>query len=288
MTNLQLKITGCVILYHPQMDVIDNILSYIDYVECLYIVDNGGGEAITAKFVDNPKVKLICHKENMGIAYSLNEVLKSVANEYDLLLTMDQDSSFVADSMKKYVDACDKIAWNTTLALGAKIVAVGTDIDIVDNVEWIKAENMITSGNLISVKNALAIGGFDEELFIDEVDSDFIYRGRENGLDILYNKCGIYLAHTVGSPEYHSFLRHVTKVQNHNKIRKYYMFRNRLVVLQKHFKIIGFRRAWNYYIKANISLLRDTLFFEDDTFGKLQYMMMGFMDFLCGRLGKRF
>ena len=285
---MRLKIAGCVILYHPQMDTIDNILSYIDHVECLYIINNGGGEAVTAKFVDNSKVKIIHHKENMGIAYSLNEVLQAIVNEYDLLLTMDQDSSFVADSMKKYVGACDEIVWDTTLALGAKIIAAGTDIDFVENVEWEKAENMITSGNLISVKNALAIGGFDESLFIDEVDSDFIYRGREDGLDILYNKCGIYLAHTVGSPAYHSFLGHVTKVQNHNKIRKYYIFRNRLVVLQKHFKIIGFRRAWNYYIKANISLIRDTLFFEDDTFAKLQYMMMGFMDFLCGRLGKRF
>ncbi len=285
---MKLKIAGCVILYHPQMDAIDNILSYIDHVECLYIIDNGGGETVTAKFVNDPKVKIIRHKENKGIAYSLNEVLQAIVNEYDLLLTMDQDSRFLADSIKKYVDACDEIVWNTTLALGAKIIAAGTDIDIVENVEWEKAENMITSGNLISVKNALAIGGFDEALFIDEVDSDFIYRGRENELTVLYNKCGIYLAHTVGRPEYHSFLGHLTKVQNHNKIRKYYMFRNRFVVLKKHFRVIGLRRAWNYYIKANISLIRDTLFFEDDTLGKLQYMMMGFIDFWCGRLGKRF
>lgn len=285
---MKLKIAGCVILYHPQMDAIDNILSYIDHVECLYIINNGGGETVTAKFVNDPKVKIIRHKENKGIAYSLNEVLQAIVNEYDLLLTMDQDSRFLADSIKKYVDACDEIVWNTTLALGAKIIAAGTDIDIVENVEWEKAENMITSGNLISVKNALAIGGFDEALFIDEVDSDFIYRGRENELTVLYNKCGIYLAHTVGRPEYHSFLGHLTKVQNHNKIRKYYMFRNRFVVLKKHFRVIGLRRAWNYYIKANISLIRDTLFFEDDTLGKLQYMMMGFIDFWCGRLGKRF
>ena len=285
---MKLKIAGCVILYHPQMDAIDNILSYIDHVECLYIIDNGGGETVTAKFVNDPKVKIIRHKENKGIAYSLNEVLQAIVNEYDLLLTMDQDSRFLADSIKKYVDACDEIVWNTTLALGAKIIAAGTDIDIVENVEWEKAENMITSGNLISVKNALAIGGFDEALFIDEVDSDFIYRGRENELTVLYNKCGIYLAHTVGRPEYHSFLGHLTKVQNHNKIRKYYMFRNRFVVLKKHFRVIGLRRVWNYYIKANISLIRDTLFFEDDTLGKLQYMMMGFIDFWCGRLGKRF
>lgn len=285
---MKLKIAGCVILYHPQMDAIDNILSYIDHVECLYIINNGGGETVTAKFVNDPKVKIIRHKENKGIAYSLNEVLQAIVNEYDLLLTMDQDSRFLADSIKKYVDACDEIVWNTTLALGAKIIAAGIDIDIVENVEWEKAENMITSGNLISVKNALAIGGFDEALFIDEVDSDFIYRGRENELTVLYNKCGIYLAHTVGRPEYHSFLGHLTKVQNHNKIRKYYMFRNRFVVLKKHFRVIGLRRAWNYYIKANISLIRDTLFFEDDTLGKLQYMMMGFIDFWCGRLGKRF
>lgn len=151
-----------------------------------------------------------------------------------------------------------------------------------------KAENMITSGNIISVNNALLIGGFDEDLFIDEVDSDFIYKGREAGFNIYTNETGVYLLHSLGNPSYHMFLGRRTKVQNHNKIRKYYMFRNRFVVLKKHYQIIGPRRAWNYYIKANISLVRDVLFFENDKWSKLKYMATGFIDFLIGRLGKKY
>lgn len=285
------KIAGCVILYNPKIDTIDNILSYIRYIEQLYIIDNGGGGIVYSRFADNPKVKFIQHKENMGIAYSFNEVLKDAEGKFELLLTMDQDSCFFDDSMKTYVNEIPKFDWSKTLAIGPKIVepdfCMSTDSKK-SSTKWNLAENMITSGNIISVKNALHIGGFDEDLFIDEVDSDFIYKGREAGFDIFTNETGVYLLHSVGNPSNHRFLGLRTKVQNHNKVRKYYIFRNRFVVLKKHYQIIGPRRAWNYYIKANISLVRDVLFFENDKWSKLKYMATGFIDFLIGRLGKKY
>lgn len=285
------KIAGCVILYNPKMDTVDNILSYFKYIEQLYIVDNSNGDIVGSCFADNPKVKFIQHKENMGIAYSFNEVLKDAENKYDLLLTMDQDSCFFDDSMKTYVNEIPKVDWSKTLAIGPKIVE--PDFCILadskkSSTKWTLAENMITSGNIISVKNALLIGGFDEDLFLDEVDSDFIYKGREAGFNIYTNETGVYLLHSLGNPSYHMFLGRRTKVQNHNEIRKYYMFRNRFVVLKKHYQTIGPRRAWNYYIKANISLVRDVLFFENDKWSKLKYMATGFIDFLIGRLGKKY
>jgi len=172
------KIAGCVILYNPKIDTIDNILSYIRYIEQLYIIDNGGGGIVYSRFADNPKVKFIQHKENMGIAYSFNEVLKDAEGKFELLLTMDQDSCFFDDSMKTYVNEIPKFDWSKTLAIGPKIVepdfCMSTDSKK-SSTKWNLAENMITSGNIISVKNALLIGGFDEDLFIKEEKLGSIY-----------------------------------------------------------------------------------------------------------------
>ena len=152
---------------------------------------------------------------------------------------------------------------------------------------WKQTVNIITSGNIVSVKNALAIGGYDEDLFIDEVDSDFCFRGIKAGYEIYTNVSGIYLLHSLGNPSYHKYFGHVTKVQNHNKIRKYYIFRNRLVVLFRHGRIMGVKRCWNYYIKANINLISDVLLFENGKLEKMRYIAKGLLDFLNCRLGKR-
>ena len=67
-----------------------------------------------------------------------------------------------------------------------------------DRIYWQPVRRLITSGNIINVKNALAIGGFNEELFIDEVDYDICYRGTEMNLAVFECTEGIYLRHSVG------------------------------------------------------------------------------------------
>lgn len=284
------KLAASVILYNPDDSVVANVKSYIEYIDVLYIVDNGNSkkaiDLLTSVFFD--KIKVFEHRENMGIACSLNEVLKDANGKFDLLLTMDQDSKFYDGSMKLYIQELAKFDWQKTLAVGASIVSYGFIAASDVQVEWTPTECMITSGNIISVENALLIGGFDERLFIDEVDSEFIYRGRKAGYDVFANISGIYLLHSLGNPSFHKFLGHMTKVQNHNKIRKYYMFRNRLVVLSKYWKFIGFKRSWNYYIKANLGLVRDVVLFEDDKFEKLKYIVLGLRDFLTNKLGRKF
>lgn len=284
------KVAASVILYNADESVVDNIKSYIDYIDFLYVVDNGNSEKVinilATMFPD--KQKIIKHTENFGIARSLNEVLRDAYDKFDLLLTMDQDSRFYNENMRIYRNEVNKFDWNKTLALGASVV--GYDFVSSDDVQivWKPTECMITSGNIISVKNTLSIGEFNEELFIDEVDSEFVYRGRKANFDVIINVSGIYLLHSLGNPSFHKLLGHITKVQNHNKIRKYYIFRNRLVVLSRYWKFIGFKRSWNCYIKANLDLIRDVIFFEDDKNEKLKYIILGLKDFLTNRLGKRF
>ena len=286
---MDFKIAGCVILYNPDFDVVENVASYIDHLDLLYVVDNQNGDAVIKELNKRYQDKIvpIKHNENMGISISLNEALTLSKDKYELLLTMDQDSRFSPTSMLRFKREVASFGWEKTLAVGAAIEVFGFKEPADITICWKKTVNMITSGNIVSVKNALAIGGYDEDLFIDEVDSDFCFRGIKAGYELYTNTSGIYLLHSLGNPSYHKYFGHVTKVQNHNKIRKYYIFRNRLVVLFRHGKMMGAKRCWNYYIKANINLIRDVVFFEDDKLGKMNCIAKGFLDFLTSRLGKR-
>ena len=120
---MNIKLAGCVILYDPDKDVIRNIESYIRYLDKLYVIDNQNGEFITNELKNKyDNVEIIKHSENMGIAYSLNEVLSLCQNEYTHLLTMDQDSRFDIGIMDKYKNAIVSFEWEKTLGVGPKIL----------------------------------------------------------------------------------------------------------------------------------------------------------------------
>lgn len=283
---MDVKLAGCVILYNPDKDVIRNIESYIKSLEKLYIIDNQNGEFITNELKNKyDNVEIIKHSENMGIAYSLNEVLSLCQNEYTHLLTMDQDSCFDIGIMDKYKKAIPSFDWEKTLGVGPKILDYSTPPKCSD-LSYQETMGVITSGNIISVKNAINIGGFDEKLFIDEVDYDFCYRGILKNYKVYIYNSGIYLKHSLGNMIERFFIYRTLKCMNHNYIRKYYIMRNRFYVYKK-YHAINEKFFVKNYLKANARLIFDILFFEEDKFRKLKWALIGAKDFLFGNMGKK-
>lgn len=116
-------LAGCVILYKPNLDTITNVESYIDYVKTLFIVNNGdGSNVINALLSKYNNIVVINFNENVGIARALNEVLRRCNRHHTHLLTMDQDSRFVEDSMKNYIEYLNQFDWNKTLGVSPKIL----------------------------------------------------------------------------------------------------------------------------------------------------------------------
>lgn len=283
---MNIKLAGCVILYNPDKDVIRNIESYIKYLDRLYIVDNQNGEIITDELKNKySNVEIIKHSENMGIAYSLNKVLSLCSKGYTHLLTMDQDSYFDIGIMDKYKKAIQSFDWDKTLGVGPKILDYNTLLKCSD-VSYQETMGVITSGNIISVKNAINIGGFDENLFIDEVDYDFCYRGIKKDYKVYIYSCGVYLKHSLGNTIERFFVYRTLKCMNHNYVRKYYIMRNRFYVYKKYHTMNEKFFAKNY-LKANVRLIFDIIFFEEDKFRKLKWALIGAKDFLFKNMGKK-
>lgn len=279
-------IAGVVTLYHPDADVVGNIETYINSLDHLFLVNNGAGETAIQQLKQKYNtVEVINEQENMGIAYPLNQALALCKGKYDFLMTMDQDSAFCQDDVKRYVNKIGNFDWDATLGIAPHLISK-TERATEGEIEWELVMCVITSGNIISVSNALAIGGFNEELFIDEVDFDFCYRGYENHLKQFRCQSGINLRHSVGNNKSIVVWGKRISTMNHSPLRKYYIIRNRLYSF-KHFSHLNRKALFNVYIIGTIKDLIKIILIEDNKMEKLQYCFWGFWDFLHNRVGKK-
>ena len=67
------KIPATVIWYNPDTENIENIKTYIDYVEKVYIIDNSmNNNKKLCSSLNNNKIEYVYNKKNLGIAKALN------------------------------------------------------------------------------------------------------------------------------------------------------------------------------------------------------------------------
>ncbi|OBZ33316.1 glycosyltransferase [Megasphaera sp. DISK 18] len=274
-----MKLAGVVTLYHPNENVMSNIASFLEELDVLYVLDNteNPDESVRALFSRNDKIRYKAFGDNMGIAFAMNYALKE-ASDFDFLLTMDQDSYFFPGMMKKYRESIESMEAAQSQRVGVYSVNFDQRIDpVVPGHKKIKVA--ITSGSVIPIKIAIKIGGFDENLFIDEVDNEFCYRARENGYDIIEFP-SILLKHSLGRQTFHQILGFHYNTFNHNAIRKYYMTRNRIYVMKR------YPEVKNLYVKIIIKDIVKVILSEDDKIRKIKYIIKGGKDGLMGRIGK--
>ena len=275
------RIPATVIWYNPDNENIKNIRTYIDYVEKLYIIDNSKeNNKKLADSLNNLKAEYIYNDKNLGIAKALNLACEKAASEdFEWILTMDQDSSFDSDSINDYFRAFEKMTKNNVGIISPRHI-LKNDIDKFSDVkESAEVDHVMTSGNLLNLKIWEEIGRFDENLFIDEVDSEICFRIIENGYKVIQlNK--IRMFHELGNLEKKNFFTRKISVLNHNHIRKYYIMRNKFYMLKKYKK---YRLRYIYYILNDFFKV---IFYEKDKLRKLKYMFKGIADFMKNKMGE--
>lgn len=277
--DLQRDLAGVVILYNPLDDVWDNIQSYIDYLGVLYVVDNSEkfNETLVEKLKHHDNVCYINNHGNMGISYSLNMVLKNVQNKYRWLLTMDQDTSFLPNTFIHYASCIYELVMDLNPVYGICINMDEGDSEPINKLNM--AEKCITSGSIINVSISIWCGGFDERLFIDEVDNEFCFRCNKKGYILLqYHKH--ILKHELGHPIFIHLLGRKIQSVNENYIRAYYITRNHLYIISK-YPDIAFR-----YRNELIKFIVKIILFEPDKFRKLKYAIWGIVDYNKKIMGK--
>lgn len=273
-----MKLAGVVTLYNPNEDVAKNLLSYTSFLDHLYIFDNSPSPHNDIKEIVEKEtlVTYFWTGENRGIAKCLNQAL-ILANKdgFEWLLTMDQDSKFITDFIPGYLSCLLKIPDN---AYGICPTYKGELKEIITDAILSEVRVCITSGNIIKIKVAIKLGGFDENLFIDEVDSEFCYRCNKAGYKLYkYNK--VILIHHMGNPIQKNILGFHFTTLNESYIRQYYIIRNRLYVCSKYpeKRISYFYNIIKWMVKVLIA--------EPDKYRKFRYAFKGWKDYRNGKFG---
>ncbi len=275
-----MKLAGVVTLYNPDKNVAQNLLSYASFLGHLYIFDNSPHSHADIKEIVSREtlVTYFWTGENKGIAQCLNQALRLADKEgFEWLLTMDQDSRFITNLIPDYLSCIGQISDNT---YGICPIHKEELMNGKSKIDTLLSEVKIcvTSGNIIKIKIAMQLGGFDENLFIDEVDSEFCYRCNKAGYKLYkYNK--LVFSHHIGKPIHKNILGFHFTALNESYIRQYYIIRNKLYVCSKYpeFKMQYFFSTMKWMIKI--------LLVEPDKYRKFKYALKGWKDYKNGKFG---
>ncbi|MDR0602911.1 MAG: glycosyltransferase, partial [Bacteroidales bacterium] len=247
-------IAPIVIWYNPENlgedTAVKNILTYSGLFNKVYIIDNSlDNNSRLAKRI--PNSRYIPNFNNLGIATALNQGCEAASgDDYAWAMTMDQDSSWNGICLSKYINEVNRIYHIDNLvrsfspktvhqkeirsvlgtikrSLLKKIKPEKNNDDGKDEFEYV--DRVISSGNIIHLEMWKTIGGFNDELFINDVDYDFCYRAIQKGYKIVkIYVCNMY--HVDGEPR-RTFFPHAFW---YHKERIYYSIRNKYFILNKY------------------------------------------------------
>jgi rhamnosyltransferase len=272
-----MKLAGSVILYNPDSSVINNINTYIQMVSVLYVIDNSiqSNENILAEFKKNNKIKLTQNNENLGVATGLNIAGRmAIKDNYDWLLTMDQDSSFSNDNILKFSNFFNQFNADANIGIMCPSTEISGNMpDVIENV------HSITSGSIINLNVYNKVGGFDDYLFIDEVDADFSYKIKMNGFKILKFP-NIHMNHKLGEQKSLGYFNYFFKKQRtiHNSFRIYFMVRNYFIIRSRYIKT--FPELYKWRDQDFKIMIKNNLFFSKNFFTTLTRAAKGYIDYL--------
>lgn len=277
------KVAAVTVLYYPDVNLISNISSYIDQVDVLYMIDNSDEPKgnIIKDLESKNKIQFINNKGNKGIAVTLNmAALKSIEDNYDFLLTMDQDSTISDNYVKKMMSEFEK---DKKIGMLSPFVVHTANPKKPQSTGLEEVMVAMTSGCIIRLSAYKKTGGFLEKLFIDYVDNEFSLRMRISGYKI-YQLNSVCVYHKLGNTEPRNFLFRKVFPTNHSAIRWYYRTRNRLYVYKK------YRNIFPDYVKFDIkAFLKDfskILLYESNKIKKMKMIIRGYLDFKKDKYGK--
>lgn len=226
-------ILGVIITFNPEINLLrKNINSFINEVDFVIIVDNGSKGIQEFFQLENNKIKVISNTINLGIAEGLNRALLfALENNFDFLLTMDQDSFFEKPTIKILMQGFtkDKIA----IVCPSLLDMNSNQLDIASE-KYEEIFTAITSGSLCSVSILNKVGGFNSKMFIDYVDFELCLRLQKKGYIIIQSQESI-LCHQLGNSNIKRFFGISIICTNHSPLRRFYYARNKIYIYKRYF-----------------------------------------------------
>ncbi|WP_119688454.1 glycosyltransferase family 2 protein [Pseudomonas sp. PGPR81] len=296
------RIGAVVVSYHPDVEVLDDLLrSLLRQVELLILVDNGGGETfLTTDAVARQSINYIALGANLGLGAALNKAFAVAAEKgLDFLVTFDQDSHANADLIANLHQSMQ-----CALSKDPKCIAVGPHFfdrregekipfpfyvsdsgkiapafSTTSTDGLLRVDTLITSGMLVSVPAWVGGMKYDEGMFVDYTDTEWCFRARSCG-HTLYGCLAVEMGHALSDAPPVKFMG--LSFFEYSPVRRYFYFRNTMAVIRmKHTPA-----AWKKRLAQGL-LLRFfvNIIIDKQRFKSVGMMIRGVSHGLAGKLG---
>lgn len=269
------QVCAVVAWFNPANDELNNLKNHLNSFKDVIVVDNSNVDntELLKGMKSTCNIRYLPQFSNKGIAEALNIGCTLAADlKYQWVLTLDQDSTFEVGQIEHYFERVNAKRDDAKIGL----FAASRREDYQEG----RRTLVITSGNILSIEAWYKVGGFDNSLFIDEVDFDLCFKLQQHGYTI-YQFKDVILTHNLGT-NYHERMLFGTKVRvmNHSALRKYYILRNRLVIRER------YPRHRALYSRAIKLFFWTTILFEKNKVKKLVAFFLAYIDFKKNRLGQ--
>lgn len=274
-------------------------------VAAIVVVDNASEHSPQGWISDASRnfradVEVLVQEDNLGLGAGYNVGLdKARSRGAVFVLLLDQDSELEFGTVAKlraahldlaqrgvmaaavgprYRDASDASLSQFVRASCFRFQRVGCG----ENGGTVEADFLISSGSLLSMTAIETIGGMDEGLYIDHVDTEWCFRARSLGFGI-FGVCDAIMRHSLGERRVAIWFLRWRRVPVHAPFRYYYIFRNSILLRRRSYMPKKWRRA-------DLSRLFQMLFFfgllTPNRLANLRMMWCGLRDGLSGVEGK--
>ena len=287
-----MKCYAVIVAYNPDTLTLMNLCEAITHQNFLVVIIDNSENANSCNLHDFGKYHVISLKENKGIAYAQNAGTRYAINEgAEVISFFDQDSVIPADLLHKLVapHETNKLVITAPVSIDKYNrleypSRVLNDSGLTQNVyskdkkELVPVDIVISSGITASVDVFNTAGMFDEDFFIDFVDTEWCLRCRNKGVQILIVPDAI-MEHSIGesSVKFGPF-----KSILHSPVRTYYKTRNSILLVRKDVKILFALRQITSAVAHNLLLV----FFAKQPLLHSKYYLLGILHGLLGKTGK--
>lgn len=279
-----------VVLYYPTKEEVEKLKEYSKIVQSIYVYDNT--ESNKPDFINNVQTFDNCiyisNNRNDGISKSLNYLCeKAIEDGFKYILLLDQDSIFDITNIKKLFTSIKKCALENVGVFAPLSKPIKSykessysykenmNNEVIREVDW-----KITSGSVIDLDVFNTIGGFDENLFIDKVDYDYCKTLKKNGYKTV-EVSNSFLYQFLGEAQGGIF-----NFSQHNPIRHYYLFRNRLYIVKKYKEDYKGTRKLIFLLLSITRHILSVLIFESEKLRKIKAMSQAYKDYKNKKMGK--
>lgn len=265
------------VTFNPDISVLSEQLKVLPSESSKVIVDNASEFAIASTLEDLAgrfeNTVLLRNESNLGLAAAINlgvRTLSSRTSPPKWVLMLDQDSEPLPGSIPALIEA-----YRMLEAAGNKVGCVGpTLLDNVtqlthgfhqctrwrwkrvypstDSVNPIACANLNGSGTLTSIDLFQELGGLDESLFIDHVDTEWSFRVSASGHG-LWGVPNAVFVHRMGQESTRFWLFGWWIWPKRSPKRHYFLFRNAVLLMGRSY-VPRIWKAWAA-VKLVITLL---------------------------------